>query len=126
MNPLSCLHPRIAALLLIVGALGSGASALVAGAAAMPASGAASRASKSALAPPGPLVDINRASRAQLKALPGIGDAYADRIIAGRPYLTKADLVTNKALPAGVYLSIKGRIIASPDPKRPPPTAGKP
>ena len=59
-----------------------------------------------------PLVDINSASRDQLKTLPGIGDAEAERIVAHRPYLTKADLVLNNALPAGVYLQIKGRIIA--------------
>ena len=119
-------HPHFVARLLIVAVLSSSASALAAGPLPMAASAAASRAGKAAVAAPGPLVDINRASRAQLKALPGIGDAYADRISAGRPYLTKADLVTNKALPAGVYLSIKGRIIARSDPQRPLPTAGKP
>lgn len=58
------------------------------------------------------LVDINSASKAELKKLPGIGDADADKIIAGRPYLTKAHLVTRKIIPAGVYESIKKRIIA--------------
>lgn len=58
------------------------------------------------------LVDINGASRAELKKLPGIGDAEADRIIAGRPYLSKADLATKAVLPTGVYLSLKNRIIA--------------
>ncbi len=120
------MNQHLAARLLIVAAFASAASALAAGPLPVAASAAASRAGKAVVAAPGPLVDINRASRAQLKALPGIGDAYADRIIAGRPYLTKADLVTNKALPAGVYLSIKGRIIARPDPQRPLPPAGKP
>lgn len=58
------------------------------------------------------LVDINSAGKAELKKLPGIGDADADKIIAGRPYLTKAHLVTRKIIPAGVYESIKKRIIA--------------
>jgi DNA uptake protein ComE-like DNA-binding protein len=58
------------------------------------------------------LVDINSASRQQLKRLPGIGDAEADRIVAGRPYLSKADLVGSKVLPAGTYVSIKRQIIA--------------
>jgi DNA uptake protein ComE-like DNA-binding protein len=58
------------------------------------------------------LIDINSASRAQLKTLPGIGDAEAERIIAGRPYLTKAGLVTDKIIPAGVYQAIRHRIVA--------------
>ncbi|MGE5337104.1 MAG: ComEA family DNA-binding protein, partial [Gemmatimonadota bacterium] len=58
------------------------------------------------------LIDINSASREQLKTLPGIGDAEAAKIIAGRPYLSKADLASNKILPTGVYLSIRKLIIA--------------
>ena len=65
--------------------------------------------------PPPPvykLVDINSASRKDLMALPGIGAAEADRIIACRPFLTKADLVTKKVLPAGPFLTLKGRVVA--------------
>lgn len=58
------------------------------------------------------LVDINSAGKAELKTLPGIGDAEADKIIAGRPFLSKAILVTHKILPQGVYLTLKARIIA--------------
>jgi len=58
------------------------------------------------------LIDINSASRAQLKTLPGIGNAEAERIVAGRPYLSKGGLVTNKIIPAGVYQAIRHRIIA--------------
>ncbi|MFZ2649435.1 MAG: helix-hairpin-helix domain-containing protein, partial [Burkholderiaceae bacterium] len=58
------------------------------------------------------LIDINSASRAQLKTLPGIGEAQADKIIAGRPYLSKADLATENVIPTGVYLSLKHRIVA--------------
>lgn len=65
-------------------------------------------------APAQRLVDINSASRQQLKTLPGIGDAEAERIVAGRPYLSKADLVATKALPAGSYQSIRHSIIALP------------
>jgi DNA uptake protein ComE-like DNA-binding protein len=57
-------------------------------------------------------IDINGASLAQLKTLPGIGDAEAKRIVAGRPYLSKASLVTDNIIPAGVYQTIRHRIIA--------------
>ncbi|NRF71076.1 helix-hairpin-helix domain-containing protein [Aquincola sp. S2] len=77
------------------------------------AAGGALAAAPAARLPAAPaLVDINSAGRAELKTLPGIGDAEAERIVAHRPYLTKADLVLTKALPAGVYLQIKGRVIA--------------
>ncbi len=57
-------------------------------------------------------VDINSASKDELKKLPGIGDAEADKIIAGRPYLTKAHLVTHNIIPAGLYQSLRDRIVA--------------
>lgn len=58
------------------------------------------------------LVDINSASKAQLSSLPGIGDKYSDKIIAGRPYANKSQLVSKKVLPEGVYSKISGMIIA--------------
>ena len=59
-------------------------------------------------------VDINSASIVALKALPGIDESHAQRIVAGRPYRTKTDLVERHILPSGVYLSLKGRLIAKP------------
>lgn len=58
------------------------------------------------------LVDINAAGKAELKTLPGIGDAEADRIIAGRPYLSKASLVTANVISRKTYEGLKSRVIA--------------
>jgi competence protein ComEA len=63
-------------------------------------------------AAPVEFVDINSASRAQLKKIPGIGNAEADRIIAGRPYLSKAHLVTRNIITGAHYAQIKDQIIA--------------
>ena len=58
------------------------------------------------------LVDINSASKAELKTLPGIGDAEADRIIKARPYPSKAKLAVDKVVSDEIYAGLKGRIIA--------------
>ena len=57
-------------------------------------------------------LDINAATADQLKALPGIGDATAQKIIAGRPYHAKNDLVSKKIISQSEYDSIKDQIIA--------------
>jgi len=75
-------------------------------------------------------VDINSASDAELKAIPGLGDAYIAKIVVNRPYANKAQLVSRKVLPESVYEKVKDRIIAKQikkeDKKADPKAAAKP
>jgi len=57
-------------------------------------------------------LDLNTASEADLKTIPGIGDAYAKKIVQSRPYKRKDELVQKKVLPKATYDKIKDHVIA--------------
>ncbi len=84
-----------------------------------PATAPAAKAAKKATTAAKPVkpVDINGANKAELMKLSGIGDVQADKIIAGRPYRSKADLVTRKIISEGLYSQIQRHVVALPKPQ---------
>jgi len=72
----------------------------------------ASSSTSSSKTPDGQKIDINSATKDQIDALPGIGAAYSQKIIDGRPYNSKRDLLNRKIIPQGTYDGIQDKIIA--------------
>lgn len=108
----------LVAVLFAVGALGLPEAGAQAGKAAAPAAkpeAAKTDAPKAADKKKGPL-DLNAATEDELRALPGIGDAYAKKIVDGRPYKRKDEIVEKAGVPKATYDKIKGQIVA----KQPP------
>jgi competence protein ComEA len=99
--------PRRAVIAKIVAAVAVAAFVFV-----VPAVSAQTKPAKPSAAKAVSVVDINRATSAELEAVPGIGKAYAAKIIGGRPYASKLQLVQKKVLSQAIYDKVKDHLIA--------------
>ncbi len=106
--PRSSIRLALSLTLALIGA-GPSLTAAQGKAAAQPAASTTAKASAPAAATK--LVDINKATRTELKALPGIGDAEAAKIVGARPYMTKTDLVTKNVLTLEAYDALRSNIV---------------
>jgi DNA uptake protein ComE-like DNA-binding protein len=111
MKPNRILSFVLIALLTVVLPLGAQTKSKSTSKTAAPAAKTTTPAAKTATAA-NTLVDLNSATKVQLMTLPGIGDAYADKIISGRPYARKDELVIKKVVPQATYDKIKDNVIA--------------
>ena len=98
----------ITALVVAVFALGAFASPLYAQVGKEPAK---TETKQPAPAPKKATLDLNTASEDELKALPGIGEAYSKKIIENRPYARRDELVKKKVIPQATYDKIKDQIM---------------
>ena len=78
----------------------------------LPAQPAAKKAAAAAKEAPAGLIDVTSADAATLKTIPGIGDAYAAKIVSNRPYKGKDEIVSKAGVPQATYDKIKDKIIA--------------